>query len=112
MQKMIDYISEEDTCRSSYLLEYFGQKESADCGTCDVCRSSRKAAPEKSAAPSVDSAAEIRRFINEEMAGKYTLDDISRRFAGPASRISVPESSLPSLLRRLIDLGSIPPPQL
>ena len=112
MQKMIDYISEEDTCRSSYLLEYFGQKESSDCGTCDVCRSSRKAAPEKSSATSEDAADDIVRFINEEMAGKYTLDDISRRFAGPASRISVPESSLPSLLRRLIDLGSIPPPQL
>ena len=112
MQKMIDYISEEDTCRSSYLLEYFGQKESADCGTCDVCRSSRKAAPEKSSATSEDAADDIVRFINEEMAGKYTLDDISRRFAGPASRISVPESSLPSLLRRLIDLGSIPPPQI
>jgi ATP-dependent DNA helicase RecQ len=38
MQKMIDYISEEDTCRSSYLLEYFGQKDSRDCKTCDVCR--------------------------------------------------------------------------
>ena len=111
MQKMIDYISEEETCRSSYLLEYFGQTESADCGTCDICRSSRKATPEKSSAPSEDSADEIVRFINEEMAGKYTLDDISRRFAGPASRISVPESSLPSLLRRLIDLGSVPPPQ-
>ena len=112
MQKMIDYISEEDTCRSSYLLEYFGQKGSADCGTCDVCRSSRKTAPEKSSATSEDAADDIVRFINEEMAGKYTLDDISRRFAGPASRISVPESSLPSLLRRLIDLGSIPPPQI
>jgi ATP-dependent DNA helicase RecQ len=38
MQKMLDYVQEEDTCRSSYLLEYFGQSESADCGTCDVCR--------------------------------------------------------------------------
>ena len=45
MQKMIDYISEEDTCRSAYLLEYFGQSESADCGTCDVCRASKSAKP-------------------------------------------------------------------
>ena len=42
VQKMIDYVEEADTCRSSYLLEYFGQKDSKDCGTCDVCRSSRK----------------------------------------------------------------------
>ena len=33
MQKMIDYVSEEDICRSSYLLEYFGQSDSSDCGT-------------------------------------------------------------------------------
>ena len=38
MQKMIDYVSQEEVCRSSYLLEYFGQKDSRDCRTCDVCR--------------------------------------------------------------------------
>ena len=43
IQKMVDYIQEEDTCRSTYLLEYFGQTESDDCLTCDVCRAkSRK----------------------------------------------------------------------
>lgn len=38
MQKMMDYVNEEDVCRSSFLLEYFGQKEAEDCGTCDICR--------------------------------------------------------------------------
>ena len=38
MQKMIDYVGQEEICRSSYLLEYFGQTETADCRTCDVCR--------------------------------------------------------------------------
>ena len=36
---MVGYVSESDTCRSRFLLAYFGQTESADCGTCDVCRS-------------------------------------------------------------------------
>ncbi|MDT3357047.1 MAG: RecQ family ATP-dependent DNA helicase [Bacteroidota bacterium] len=39
VQAMIDYVSEEDTCRSRFLLAYFGQTESEDCGNCDVCRS-------------------------------------------------------------------------
>ena len=39
MQKMMDYVQEEEICRSSYLLEYFGQTENKDCGTCDICRS-------------------------------------------------------------------------
>ena len=40
MQKMIDYVSEEDVCRSAFLLDYFGQSDAGDCGTCDVCRGS------------------------------------------------------------------------
>ena len=60
MQKMIDYISEEDTCRSSYLLEYFGQSESEDCGTCDVCRASKGAASKKE-----NRVAALRKMIDE-----------------------------------------------
>ena len=52
MQKMIDYVQEEDVCRSSYLLEYFGQTESKACGTCDICRSE-------------DSLSRLRRRIDE-----------------------------------------------
>ncbi len=41
IQAMIDYVSEDDECRSRFLLRYFGQTESADCGTCDVCRAKK-----------------------------------------------------------------------
>jgi ATP-dependent DNA helicase RecQ len=34
---MLEYCTEDDVCRSRFLVEYFGQKESADCGVCDVC---------------------------------------------------------------------------
>lgn len=36
---MISYVSQTSVCRSSFLLAYFGQSESAPCGTCDLCRS-------------------------------------------------------------------------
>lgn len=36
-QAVIGYVREEDTCRSKFLLGYFGQKESSECGCCDVC---------------------------------------------------------------------------
>lgn len=39
---MIEYVSETDECRSRYLLRYFGQTETSDCGSCDVCRSKEK----------------------------------------------------------------------
>lgn len=38
-QAIIDYASDSSECRSRQLLAYFGQGESRDCGTCDVCRS-------------------------------------------------------------------------
>ena len=103
MQKMIDYINEEDVCRSAYLLEYFGQKDSAGCGCCDVCRSARK----KTAA-SEDTAARLISFINDEKMGKYTLEDVALRFGtatDPASADYV------EVLRRLTDDGTVPPPE-
>ena len=38
VEAVIGYAGETAECRSRYLLRYFGQTESADCGTCDVCR--------------------------------------------------------------------------
>lgn len=35
--KVLDYINEEHLCRSKMLISYFGEKEAADCGCCDVC---------------------------------------------------------------------------
>ena len=103
MQKMIDYISEEDTCRSSYLLEYFGQTDSTDCGTCDVCRA-RNA---RSARPSA-LADQIASYVNDAMSGTYFLQDILRRFADNTTTTS---QDCIAVLRQLIDHGSIPPPQ-
>ena len=38
LEAMEAYLLDGETCRSRQLLAYFGQTESADCGTCDVCR--------------------------------------------------------------------------
>ena len=105
---MIDYISEEDICRSSYLLEYFGQTESNDCGTCDVCRSARRMPVKEKATLSEDIAAEIVRYVNDEMSGHYGLDDVARRFGSP---VSASTHTWTEILRRLIDQGTVPPPE-
>lgn len=104
IQKMIDYISEEDVCRSSYLLEYFGQKESAGCGTCDICRSTKR-----NAAGRVDPTADLVSFINDEKSGCYTIEEITRRFASPEYGESC---ALVKILRALIDEGTVPPPMI
>ena len=37
-QAVVEYASESGECRSRFLLRYFGQTETTDCGSCDVCR--------------------------------------------------------------------------
>ena len=55
---MVEYASGTEECRSRWLLRYFGQEESEDCGTCDVCRARRSV-------PAPDSPAERRRRLDE-----------------------------------------------
>lgn len=102
MQKMMDYVAEDDTCRSRYLLEYFGQSESADCGNCDICRSAKG-----KAAKSEDIAAEIIRFVAARDKGIYTLEEFSLHFSAAASGNA---SEPVEILRSLIDEGTVPPP--
>ena len=107
MQKMIDYISEEGTCRSSYLLDYFGQSDSLPCGTCDVCRSGRNSdCSLMSSHASIED--EISRYINVELGGSYTIAQVSERFGSP----TLPSSDrFAAVLRRLIDNAVVPPPE-
>lgn len=39
IESVISYANENNICRSRILLNYFGQKETHDCGHCDVCLS-------------------------------------------------------------------------
>lgn len=103
MQKMIDYVSESDVCRSAYLLEYFGQPDSADCGSCDVCR----AGSASGSAGRASLSDEIKNHINVTLDGRYTLDQIALRFGSPVRASS---DSYISVLRDLIDRGDVPSP--
>ena len=99
MEKMIDYVSQSEVCRSAYLLEYFGQNESADCGTCDVCRASKQA-------KKVDLKTEIHNYINVQKGGVYTFAEFMSHFSSAYS-----SDAYISELRYLIDCGSVPAPQ-
>ena len=55
---MVEYASGTEECRSRWLLRYFGQEETVDCGSCDVCRARRSG-------PAPDSPAERRRRLDE-----------------------------------------------
>ncbi len=46
---MLHYMQSDDLCRSRQLLAYFGEKESTDCGQCDICRDKPSASDERNA---------------------------------------------------------------
>lgn len=114
METMVEYVSEDNTCRSRFLLSYFGQTESANCGRCDICRAGK--ASEDAAKPSgganekvneENSTAEaLTAFVNETMHGDYTLSDINAMFADPSASYS---PDYLTILRGLIDTGKVPP---
>ena len=104
LEAMLEYASETDECRAQFLMRYFGQEESAPCGTCDVCRSG--AARHQPA----DLRAVTERWLREEIdsrSGSYTLEDIRTAFESRQLDFS---PDWPSILRSLIDSGEFPAP--
>ena len=90
LETMLSFVAEQDECRSRFLLRYFGQEESEDCGHCDICR--EKARNHR------DLASRLKASIR----APYTLDDVRTAF-GTA------DTGWMEVLRGLIDRGEVPP---
>ena len=41
ISEVIDYLNNDEYCRSRFLLEYFGDNTGKNCGKCDICREQR-----------------------------------------------------------------------
>ncbi len=134
-EAMVGYVTEETECRSRYLLRYFGQDDSEDCGTCDVCRSRRASSGQPAASEPASSQpteqltacvqtgngrpsdgghekleARLSGIINGELQGRYGVDELKRLVNNPAQE-DLPQQVLDTL-RRMIDEGVVPPPKL
>jgi ATP-dependent DNA helicase RecQ len=114
MDAMLSFVQEDDTCRSRFLLKYFGQDFSADCGRCDVCRdkgTKSAVCPEYLEKRSKRTADKLLYHINVECKGEYDLKDISSVFGNPAAADNPGEDYDPDflkILRDLIDRGLVP----
>ncbi len=91
---MVEYASEAGLCRSRWLLQYFGQEESADCGSCDVCRASRVSGP--------DPDSLVRKWWAEHPGA--TLQDFRACCADPSA--GMPPDAV-SRYRRILDAGEL-----
>ena len=94
-EAIIDYASDDCTCRSRALLEYFGQADSEDCGCCDVCRSG---------GTSVRKAAQLSIMSYVSSHPEATPSDITAWCMNPAN--GLPKDAI-AIYRRLLDEGKI-----
>lgn len=106
METMIEYVTEEDVCRSRFLLAYFGQSESADCGKCDVCRRNISKVQVNAGVTEQETSDALVEFINVECHGEYSLKQINERFSNPMASYS---PDYLDILRDLIDSRVVPP---
>ena len=89
------YLGASDVCRSRALLAYFGQTETTDCGTCDVCRSKNASERTRGA---------IRRFVLDHPGLSFSR--LRSWCANPAN--GLPEDAV-AIYRQMLDEGEIPP---
>ena len=93
LEAMEAYLRDDATCRSRQLLAYFGQEETEDCGSCDVCRARGSEDRARSALRSFIAShpgcgvAEVKRFCDNPQNG-------------------MPQNAI-EIYRRLIDEGII-----
>lgn len=106
METMIEYVTQEDVCRSRFLLAYFGQSESADCGKCDVCRRNISRVQVNAGETEQETSDALVDFINVECHGEYSLKQINERFSNPMASYS---PDYLDILRDLIDNRVVPP---
>lgn len=86
---------DEDTCRSRIMLEYFGEKDVHDCGTCDVCRAKKRRRPTDDENDSL--ATEVRERLTHS---PQTLDGLAALY--PSRR-----EALAELIRDMAEEGEI-----
>lgn len=90
VNSVLEYVTEADECRQSFLLAYFGQADSEDCGRCDVCRSKK-------------SVREIIRAFVSNHPG-CSPQEVSAWCSNPGS--GLPEGTL-GIYRKMLDDGEL-----
>ena len=99
---MVEYASEADLCRSRWLLRYFGQEESSDCGTCDVCRAARDAGSQSGMTNKIDPESRIRAWWAEHPGA--TREEFRACCADPSA--GMPPDAI-ARYRRMLDAGEL-----
>ena len=96
IEAMKHFIFTTSECRAKVILNYFGQTDAKDCGTCDVCRDHRKSQRRPAYTPE-----QIRQAILHLAAQPHTT------VAHIAAQLSMREADIVPYLREMMDEGLI-----
>ena len=96
IEAMKRFIFTTSECRAKVILNYFGQTDAKDCGTCDVCRDLRKSQRRSTYTPD-----QIRQAILHLAAQPHTT------VAHIAAQLSMREADIVPYLREMMDEGLI-----
>jgi len=80
------YAGSEERCRSAFLSEYFGERDAADCGSCDVCLRRRREARDGVTLPE--------RILAVLTGGPLRLRELVGRFDGEPSAVTAAIDSM------------------
>jgi len=96
VRAMCNYVTATQFCRSRMLLDYFGERDSNDCGDCDVCRKKLKGDLKRG-----DFDAANRRIISVLKSRDLSMQELMRSMK--------PMSEMHSMvvIRKLLDDGTL-----
>ena len=92
MNAVLDYIDNEDVCKSIQLLTYFGETQSKSCGICSVCNKKKK---------SLANPSEIRNKII------VLLEEGAISSRSLAEKLPFSEDDIKQQLKQLLEYGII-----
>ena len=89
MNSVIDYVSNNQICRSQLLLKYFDEKKEKECGKCDICIDNLKAL-EKNNSSDLELT-----ILNHLKKKRTTINDLENMIGGDKNQfVSVIQSLL------------------
>ena len=71
---VIEYINNKNTCRSSQLLNYFGETKTVDCGICSVCIHSSKKKSNINTKDTIDKITEI--LKTQDLSSRALIEQV------------------------------------
>ena len=94
IDQVIAYTENDKLCRSRQLLEYFGEKDSGNCGTCSVCRPVEEKL-----------SREVMKKIYFEIVGLLEEKELTSREM--TERLAFPEDHILKVLQLLVEKGAV-----